>query len=521
MKDNSTTLTWRQYEAGKAYKRRIGLYENIKRNERYYRGDQWYGASVPDLPKPVFNVVRRIVDYLVCTVVSGNISIAYTDEDLPFIESAAVREALVRGTELLTRHAAYRWEKEKLDNLMYRLLLDAALSGDGVLYCSWDPSVRTGQLYSGDIVTQVLDNTELFVADVNKTDLQSQEYIILSGRDSVAALCREAKLYGASEHDIKKILPDSADDCGSGDLSELELEDTASAKATYLIKLWRENGSVICEKSTRSAVIRRVNTGLRLYPVAYFNWYPTKNSFHGTSPVTGMIPNQRFINRAYAMVMKHMTDTAFSKVIYDKSKIPEWSNEVGEAIAAVGGGNIADAVSVVGVGSMQNGYLELIENAIANTKELSGATDTALGEKDPTNTSAILAMQEAARIPLMQVRAAFCTCLENLAAIWADMIFNYYPEGRFITFEDEGELVAEQFDYSRLRDSLVSAHVEVGNVDRASPITTQTVLDRLLAEKCISAESYISLLPSGLIQNRDRLLDELRRYEERSVTADA
>ena len=60
------------------------------------------------------------------------------------------------------------------------------------------------------------------------------------------------------------------------------------------------------------------------------------------------------------MVMKHMQDTAFSKVIYDKSKIPEWSNEVGEAIAAMGGGNISDAVSVVGVGKMQDGYSELI-----------------------------------------------------------------------------------------------------------------------------------------------------------------
>ncbi len=514
--NKTTTATWRQYEAGKAYKRRIGLYENIKRNERYYRGDQWYGASVPDLPKPVFNVVRRIVDYLVCTVVSGNVSIAYTDEDLPFTESAAHREALTRGVELLTRHAAYRWEHEKLTSTVYRLLLDAALSGDGVLYCHWDPNVRTGQPYTGDIVTRTVDNVDLFVADVNSAELQSQEYIILSGRESVAALRREAKQYGAPPHELRRIQPDGVDDSGAGELSSVELEGAAESKATYLIKFWRENGRVVYEKSTRSCVIRRAETGLRLYPVAYFNWYPTKNSFHGTSPVSGLIPNQRFINRAYAMVMKHMTDTAFSKVIYDKSKIPEWSNEVGEAIAAVGGGNISDAVSVVGVGSMQSGYLELIENAMANTKELCGATETALGDKDPTNTSAILAMQEAARIPLMQVRAAFCTCLEQLAAIWADMIFSYYPNGRLLTYDDDGRPCAEACDYSRLHDALISAHVEVGDLDTVSPITTQSVLDRLYADGSLSAESYISLLPAGIIQNRERLLDELRRSAKRS-----
>ena len=41
----STNITkaWQEYEAGKEYKRRIGLYETVRRNERFYRGDQWRG----------------------------------------------------------------------------------------------------------------------------------------------------------------------------------------------------------------------------------------------------------------------------------------------------------------------------------------------------------------------------------------------------------------------------------------------------------------------------------------------
>ena len=38
--------------------------------------------------------------------------------------------------------------------------------------------------------------------------------------------------------------------------------------------------------------------------------------------------------------------------------------------------NMSDAVSVVGVGQLQSGYLELIERAMADTKELMGATET-------------------------------------------------------------------------------------------------------------------------------------------------
>lgn len=513
--DKSVTKAWNQYEKGKDYKRRIGLYDTVRRNERFYRGDQWYGGPA-DLPRPIFNVIRRIIDYLVCTVVSGNISIRYTDESLPYAESRAQAEQLRRGVELLTGNASYRWESEHMDTLVYRLMLDAAISGDGVLYCSWDPAKRSSPICPGDLQTQLIDNVNLFVADVNRADLQSQDYIILAGRQSVESLRREAAANGIGDSELRKILPDSDRLSQSGDYADYELDGCDEEKATYIIKFWREDGRVCFEKSTRLCVIDRQKTNLRLYPVAYFNWFPTKNSFHGTAPVSGLIPNQKFINRAYAMVMKHMTDTAFSKVIYDKTKIPEWSNEVGEAIAAVGGGNISDAVSVVGVGQLQNGYLELIERALADTKEMMGATETALGNTDPTNTSAILAMQEAARIPLTQIRVAFRQCIEDLAAIWADMLCVCYSDGRRIPVLANGELSVRAAELSSLHDSLIRAHVEIGNVPEYSISTTQGMLDRLLSGGYIGADDYLELLPDGLTLKRGELVKRVESHAAES-----
>ena len=60
--NHTTNKAWRQYEAGKEYKNRIGLYETVRRNERFYRGEQWQSGEGGDLPKPVFNIVRRIID---------------------------------------------------------------------------------------------------------------------------------------------------------------------------------------------------------------------------------------------------------------------------------------------------------------------------------------------------------------------------------------------------------------------------------------------------------------------------
>ena len=124
-----------------------------------------------------------------------------------------------------------------------------------------------------------------------------------------------APMAGVTDLAMRKICADNDTAGQSGDLSRYELEGDEEAKATYLVKFWRENGKVVFEKSPRDCSIRRARTDCRLYPVAYMNWIASKNSFHGTSPVTELIPNQKFINRAYAMVMKHMTDTAFSKIV--------------------------------------------------------------------------------------------------------------------------------------------------------------------------------------------------------------
>jgi hypothetical protein len=351
----------------------------------------------------------------------------------------------------------------------------------------------------------------VFPSNVNRADIQSQDYIILSGRAPVKHLRNEARGAGVGEEDIERILPD--DDCSvqSGDMAKYELDGEEEAKATYIIKFWRENGKVVFEKSTRECVIRRGRTDCRLYPIAYINWSPVKNSFHGISPISSLIPNQKFINRAYAMVMKHMTDTAFSKVIYDKTKIPEWSNEVGEAIAAYGGGNIGDAVSVVGVGKMQGGYMQLIESSVNLTKELMGATESALGNLEADNTSAILALQETSRIPLAHIRSAYYRCVCDLANIWADMMCAYYPSERLLPcFTKEG-LSVKNVEFSILKRDILSAEVEVGEISRFSAASSQSILDKLFNGGHISASEYIKRLPSGSVFEKDELLKSIEQ----------
>ena len=503
MKEN---LAWRQFEAGREYNRRIGLYENAAAAERFYRGDQWQSVQSDKLPTPVFNIIRRITDFLVAQVASANADIYYSDENLPFIQDEHHRERIGDAVALLNRHAAFGWEKCRLDRMIRQILLDAALTGDGAMFTYWDAGVRTGQPLTGDFVTVPMDGANIFVENVNSTDLQRQRYVIISGRESVEALREEALANGASREEAMKIKPDGDLHFGAGDHAMIENPDVSAEKATYIIKFTRdERGFVQFEKSTKSCIIRRTVTGLRLYPIAMFNWIPTKNSYHGTSPVVPLIQNQKYINKAYALMMKHMIDTAFSKVVYDKSRIPEWTNEVGQAIG-VNGGDLSGIAATISPGEMDEGFSDTISDVIRHTKDSMGATDASLGEATPTNTSAILALQESNAITLDSVRASLYGCIEELAAIWVDFMCAYYADGRMLLTGDG----AAAIDCRLLREELICARVDGGASTRFSKASALSALTSLLDGGHITLAQYLERVPDGVIPQREQLLMEVK-----------
>lgn len=504
MKEN---IAWRQLEAGRDYNRRIGLYENVTACERFYRGDQWKSVASGPLPTPVFNYIRRITDFLITQISSANVDIIYSDENLPFISDSHHRERVEAAIDLLNRHAAFRWEQCRLDRTIRRALLDAALTGDGVFFTYWDPSIRTGQAYTGDFVTVTLDNTNIFVSNVNSSDIQSQEYVIISGRESARKLREEAIACGAHRNDAMKIFPDEDLHYGAGDCAAYENLDASMEKATYIIKFYRDERGYVCfEKSAKGCIIRRVTTGLRLYPIAMFNWIPTKNSYHGTSPIAPLIQNQKYINKAYALAMKHMIDSAFTKVVYDKTRIPEWTNEVGQAIGVVGG-DINGVAATLDHGDIDDRFCEIVEKVISNTKDSMGATEASLGEATPNNTSAIIALQESNAITLDFVRSALFACLEELAAIWVDFMCAYYADGRMVL---TGNGDTHALDCRVLREELISARVDVGTSTRYTKASALSELTRLLDSGHITLQQYLERVPDGVIPGRESLIAELR-----------
>ena len=140
------------------------------------------------------------------------------------------------------------------------------------------------------------------------------------------------------------------------------------------------------------------DTEYHYYPLVWLNWDYIRDNYHGQAMVTGLIQNQKFINKMFALVNISLLTTAFPKIIYDSTKIRKWDGGVGTAVGVQG---TVDGVAKVMEGaSISPQISQFIEMAFDKTNSLLGASDVAMGDSRPDNTSAIIALQRAANTPM-------------------------------------------------------------------------------------------------------------------------
>ena len=491
---------YREYTKACAYNRGIDLYETVKKNENFFIGKQWEGLNAPDLPKPVINVLRRVVNYFISMIVADDVGVAFT----PFITTEDMR----RKAEIWSREVEQTIELSEIKEKSRDVIRNAAVDGDGILYFYFDSNAETGQLARGRIACEVVDNTNVMFGNPYSPDVQKQPFILIEQRISVDAARGEAMRFGMSESDAMQILPDS----------EYEMYDI-SAKAhnddlaTVLIKLWRENGTIHAMKTTRSMIIREEwDTGYRRYPIAVMQWEKIKNSYHGAAAITGLIPNQISINQLFAMAVHSVKASAFPKTIYDATKISSWSNKVGQAIGVIGNPNEAIASSFRGA-DMSAQVMQLIDKMIQYTLEFMGASDAALGNINPQNTSAIIATQKASAMPLELQKLAYLRFTEDYVRTVVDMMSVDYGV-REVQADDGGEVTTELFDFGE--DSSVEMHmkVDIGSAAYWSELMQVQTMDNLFAKGVITdVLTYLEGIPEQYLRNKSKLIAKLKNEQ--------
>ncbi len=514
MKDPGYQNVYKRFCDGQMFNNEIELYETVENNENFFIGKQWEGVQANGNPTPTFNFLKRVTLFQVATVSSDNIAMQATPLSSTSRYSLGDMEKV---SDVVNKQFKALFERNKIVTKTREFMRNAAVDGDGCTYTYFDPDVETGQDAKGDIVTEIVQNTRVIFGNQFDRDVQRQPWIIIVLRKPLKEVKREAKSNGFDE---ELITPDQEEH--GGEMANL---DQQNVSVYCLFEKDPESGSIWFGKYAQKGQIAKWrDTELKLYPITWMNWDYVQDCYHGHALISQLIPNQVFVNQLFAMVMRSLQTTAFPKVIYDGTRIPHWDGGVGRAIRVNSGGDLNTIAKIMDPASVSPQISQFIDAAINYTQNFMGASDAALGDTRPDNTSAIIALQRASNAPLELVKQNMFQAIEDLGRIYLDMMRVYYGK-RYVqvkmwtkhqmTNQPLGMTLPEQdvnvvFDFSVLNEIPLSLQLDVGASSYWSEIATVQTLDNLLMQGKMNLDDYLERIPDGYVSKKQELIDKIR-----------
>ena len=601
---------WTYYELGRAYNNSLtpNQYQLVNTNIEFFAGNQW--LHIPEteamsrLARPTFNIIKRIASLFVASLTSSAVTLSF--EPLSYYDGENLSDPERNAAVYATAEVRNLFEKFRMDYRVREALLDGAQTGDYCAHFYWDAdALPYGGAFGGcrgEIKMELVDGINVMFGNPNSADVESQPYILIVGRDTVENLKAEAEKH-RKKGERGEIRPDAdfGGQAGVGGRTELTAEDDKTGKALYVLLYTKvteeervldaqgqaateilrdedgeplperdENGRVRTgpagetlwqrrekkrsvtrvhvTKATKDGVIYEdLDTGLSRYPIAWGNWEKQKNQYHGRALVTGIVPNQIFINSMMALVFRHLQLQSFPKTVYNADLIAGWDNEIGSAI---GVRNLPPEMSLRDVAvsiqpaDMSGQIMLAIDKALSYTKECLGATDAQMGNVRPDNTSALMVLQSSAEVPLENVRAGLYDWLEQIGAILLDMMGSCYgrrplvrersmdepvtdeagrpridPATGRMQMQTVTRRVLEDFDFAPFKNLWLNIAVDVGATTYYSEIAMVQTLDNLRRDGVLELVDYLERIPDKLIPRKQELIESLRERGQGGASA--
>lgn len=518
---------FQRFEKGHSFNSSIGLYDQVKVNEDFFIGNQWEGVQANGLPTPTYNIFKQVINFQVSTITSDNMAIQSTP--MAALSPYTMRQ-MEQVCEIVNRQISAIMERNKITTLNREFLRNAAVTGDGCIHYFFDPDVENGQKVKGEIRAELVDNLRVIFGNPNCRDVQRQPYIILTRRDTLDDLrwyVEDLQEMGRKEGETLTKVTDLDAITADSEQFENTYDSYTDDKATVFTYYFRnrKTKTIWCMESTQTLVVREAyDTGLSLYPIVWLNWDYIRDCYHGQAMITGLIPNQKFINKMFALVGISLLTTSFPKYIYDRTKITRWSGDVGSAIGVTGA--VDGAAKVIEGASVSPQIAQFIELSFNKTRSLLGASDVAMGDSRPDNTSAIIALQRAANTPMELTKQNDYQCMEDSAKIWLDMMATYYGE-RMVEVSMEMDKQGEQplgmqlapqnfmipFDFGQLKGLQLDIKLDVGGSSYWSEMANMQTLDNLFMNGHIDAVQYLERVPNGYLTKKQELIEELKAQQ--------
>lgn len=422
-KEIKETKVWVLYNKAIDFAKKKGFYSEIDKCNNFYNGDQWEGLLVEGIEPVQYNFIKPIVNYKVGMITKNLRAINYSAEN---VEGTEFRGKAKKVCDLFNQRAARVWEKDQMDIKVKKLVRQAAINGESVVYISYDETDK-------DPKNEILNKVDIYFANENDPDIQNQPYVLVKQRMTVSQAKQVARDYDVPEKQIEYIIgdEDTIEEAGTDAKEELD------NMVTMVTKFYKDGGTVKYEKATRYTEITKgeKDTGLTLYPICHMLWSDKEGSARGEGEVRQLIPNQIETNKTAMRRLLTAKNTAYPQKIYNKDKIvnPEAINIVGGVIEAEGMevDDVRKAFSVTAPAQMSPDVEKLQAELISTTRELANASDTATGQVNPEDASgrAILAVQQASEQPLNDQSTSLDNLIEDIARVWLDIWKTYNAKG--------------------------------------------------------------------------------------------
>lgn len=536
------TETWKQFEEGRAYLASINLDETIKTNVDFYEGRQWAKKTekTKHLPRPVTNITRMIANNKMSAMNNKPCKIVY-EADSSDKDSTA-----------FTKFSDYQYKEMQMDKMNRRAAYNGCIKGTYIYHVFWDAEAtgKKGKV-TGAMRTEILDPRNVIFCNPTQIDEQKQKYIIIAVREEVEA--------------IKESLPDGYDKEAivADDEIDGKKEQDGTEICTVLIKYFKKDGEVYCEKSVKNTVIRdafplrpayeeiekelfaeedEANANSpddtedtekatpyssykpTLYPIAVGQYIEREDCIYGLSEVEGIIPNQKSINLTTAMILLQVQQESWSKWIVKKDALKgqKITNESGQIItdhSATG-----DGIKRVGGGQFNSYAMQFLDNFINSTRVVTGSTEVMSGEVISANMSgaAIAQLQAQAQQPIEETRKAFWRVQEKVGRIAEQFYRMYYHNPtQFKTMEptDNGEMqvVTNEFAASNYDDVEFTVVAKVTAGTASSPAGDIAVLDQLKAEGVITTMQWLEAYPNDALSDKNHLIEMTKQAEQNKM----
>lgn len=525
---------WDNYQKGIDYNRRLPTdhYDLCDTCSDFKNGDQWVGADLDDdFLQPVFNIIAKACTFFIAYIASRKPSLRYQSPILKSDED--ISDDVMNAT----------WdeftERVKFDKQYRQALDDGTVTGDYIALLMLEDTKPYGGSFKvgedgvtveGEIGMTLIDSTNFYVADPTASNdfwtFQKQKYVQYDGRSFTSELMEEREGYTTT------IVSDEERETQIGEYGDIEMEPILSddgkpeGMATWVTTLYKKRDEdgvdwVYSSKCTQNGYIWEDRPlGFNLYPVVIGNWLTQKNCYHGYSFVKTMIPTQIFINQLFAMAMKHTSDVAFSKFVYDVDSLEGITSEVSTQLGVKlkPGQSIKDVGAFMQPGNMSDKVIAMIDLAYNYIKDVIGLSDAITGNVNPEQASgvSIVASAKQAGIPIEVPAMNSFDWVEDIGRVFKNMIENLYGE-RPILMEIEGETVVGSFDYSTLKDMYKPPRIDVGQSSYYSEDTLVQTLDNLFSQGIMDVIDYLEEMPSGRIPGRDKLVAKLKKKQQEIV----